>query len=117
MEKEEINQFSKKNSITIYPPSVKKNYNLQVYKKHKNKNLYESLSAYEIGFHRHNSEIEQEISKVCKKKFQFSFTPHLTPMFKGILSTIYINVPKKMNAKRIYNSLKKVYKNMMHCSF
>ena len=35
----EINQFSKKNSITIYPPSVKKNYTLQVYKKHKNKNL------------------------------------------------------------------------------
>jgi len=88
-----------------------------VHKKYANKNLYESLSAYEIGFHRHNSEIQQEISKVCKKKFQFSFTPHLTPMFKGLLSTIYINVPKKMNAKRIYNSLKKVYKNNFFIKF
>ena len=39
----------------------------------------------------HNSEIHQEIAKVCKKHFKFIFTPHLTPMFRGILSTIYIN--------------------------
>ena len=32
-----------------------------VHKKYKNKNLYESLSAYGVGFHRHNSEIEQEL--------------------------------------------------------
>ena len=32
-----------------------------VHKKHRNKNLYESLSAYGVGFHRHNSEIEQEL--------------------------------------------------------
>ena len=38
-----------------------------VHKKYENKNLYESLSAYGIGFHRHNSEIEQEIYKVTNK--------------------------------------------------
>ncbi len=37
-----------------------------MHKKYANKNLYESLSAYGVGFHRHNSEIEQEIRKVTK---------------------------------------------------
>ncbi len=82
-----------------------------VHKKYARKNLYESLSAYGMSSHRHNSEIEQEISKVCKKKFQITFTPHLSPMFRGILSTIYVNLTKKTNAKKIYNILKKVYKN------
>ena len=61
-----------------------------VHKKYKDKNLYESLSSYGIGFHRHNSEIQQEINKYSKKKFTFTFTPHLAPMFRGILSTIYL---------------------------
>ena len=38
-----------------------------VHKKYKNKNLYESLSAYGVGFHRHNSEIEQTLGKYTKK--------------------------------------------------
>ena len=61
-----------------------------VHEKYAKKNLHESLSAYGVGFHRHNSEIEQEINKVTNKKFNFTFTPHLTPMFRGILSTIYV---------------------------
>ena len=32
-------------------------------------------------------------------------------MFKGILSTIYLNIPKKINAKNIYSKLKKFYNN------
>jgi len=88
-----------------------------VHKKYENKNLYESLSAYGMSSHRHNSEIEQEIAKICKKKFQITFTPHLSPMFRGILSTIYINVPKKINAGKIFNSLKKVYKNQPFIKF
>ena len=62
-----------------------------VHKKYKDKNLYESLSAYGVGFHRHNSEIEQMLRKFTNKKFQFSFTPHLSPMFRGILSTISVS--------------------------
>ena len=82
-----------------------------VHKKYAKKNLYGSLSAYGVGFHRHNSEIEQELKKVCKKKIEFNFTPHLTPMFKGILSTIYLDIPKKINAKKIYSKLKIFYNN------
>ena len=87
------------------------------HKKKVKENLYGSLSAYGIGFHRHNSEIEQELNNVSGKKIEFSFTPHLTPMFRGILSTIYVNIPKKMNPKKIYNNLKKVYKNMQFIKF
>ena len=59
-----------------------------VHKKFKNKNLYESLSAYGVGFHRHNSEIHQELKNHTSSKIIFIFTPHIIPMFKEILSTI-----------------------------
>ena len=82
-----------------------------VHKKYVNKNLYESLSAYGVGFHRHNSEIEQEINKVTKKKFNITFTPHLAPMFKGILTTIYFDSYKKIGIDKIHKCLNQYYKN------
>ena len=80
-----------------------------VHKKYKNKNLYDSLSAYGVGFHRHNSEIQQEISKYTKKKILFTFTPHLSPMFRGILSTIYVDLNKDVSISKLANTFKKVY--------
>ncbi len=81
-----------------------------VHKKYANKNLYESLSAYGVGFHRHNSEIEQEISKVTKNKFNFIFTPHLTPMFRGILTTIYVEAKNNISINTIHKHLSNFYK-------
>ena len=81
-----------------------------VHQKYKNKNLYESLSVYGVGVHRHNSEIEQEIKKYTKEKFKFSFTPHLSPMFRGILSTIYIDLQKGQTVNSLNNELVKFYK-------
>ena len=81
-----------------------------VYKKYKNKNLYESISAYGIGFHRHNSEIEQEIKKYVKSKINFLFTPHLSPMFRGILSTFYLDLKKGFSIKKIHEILKRFHK-------
>ena len=80
-----------------------------VHKKYNKKNLYGSISAYGVGFHRHNSEIEQEINKITNKKFSFTFTPHLTPMFRGILSTIYIDLNNGINIKRLEKILKNIY--------
>ena len=80
-----------------------------VHKRYKNKNLYESLSAYGVGFHRHNSEIQQEINKYTKNEFTFTFTPHLTPMFRGILSTIYVDLNKNVSVSRLEKILKKKY--------
>ena len=81
-----------------------------VHKKYQNKNLYESLSAYGVGFHRHNSEIEQELNKYSKTQVKFNFTPHLTPMFKGILSTIYVDIVPKSSVSKIHNFLSSYYK-------
>ena len=81
-----------------------------VYKKYKNKNLYESLKAYGVGNHRHNSEIDQMLKKFTKKKIEVSFTPHLSPMFRGILSTIYLDLNKNVNQSKIISLLSKFYK-------
>ncbi len=81
-----------------------------VHKKYKNKNLYSSLSAYGVGFHRHNSEMQQQFKIHTKQNVNFSFTPHLSPMFRGILSTIYVDLKKGVKFKKITKSLKDYYK-------
>ena len=81
-----------------------------VHKKFANKNLYESLSAYGVGFHRHNSEIQQELNHQTGKKIKFTFTPHISPMFRGILSTIYVDLKKNSSIKKINSKLKNFYK-------
>ena len=81
-----------------------------VHKKYKDKNLNESLSAYGVGFHRHNSEIDQMLNKFTKKKLSFIFTPHLTPMFRGILSTIYIELENGITQTKAIKTLTDFYK-------
>ena len=80
-------------------------------KKFSFKNLFNSVSAYSVGSHRHMAEIDQELSKVSKRKINVFFTPHLIPMFRGILSTIYLETNRKNNAQKIYKFLKKYHKN------
>ena len=82
-----------------------------VHKKYKDKNLYESLCAYGLASHRHNSEIQQELDLNTGKKNKFQFTPHLTPMFRGILSTIYLDLNKGVTQNMIISYLNKHYKN------
>ncbi len=84
-----------------------------VHKKHKDKNLYESLSVYGISIHRHNSEIQQELDLNTGKKNKFQFTPHLTPMFRGILSTIYVDLKRGSSISKLNQMLNSYYKNQM----
>ena len=100
----------KKDNIIIDSKSGYSGAGRGVYKKYINKNLFESLSAYGVGFHRHNSEIEQMLKKFIKGNFQFVFTPHLTPMFRGILSTIYVDLSKKSSQLKVIKSLTQYYK-------
>ena len=81
-----------------------------VHKKYKDKNLYESLSVYGVGFHRHNSEIDQMLKKFTNKEINFNFTPHLTPMFRGILSTIYIDLENGVTQSKVIKKLSDFYK-------
>jgi len=52
------------------------------------------FKAYKVGKHRHLPEIEQELNALAGKKFAVSFTPHLLPVKRGILSTIYAKLKK-----------------------
>ena len=52
----------------------------------------ETMSAYAIGTHRHTPEIEQQLSKAGAGLAVMTFTPHLTPMTRGIYSTCYCNL-------------------------
>ena len=99
----------KTNNIIIDSKSGYSGAGRGVHKKYKDKNLYESLSAYGVGFHRHNSEIQQMLNNYSKSKVEFTFTPHLTSMFRGILSTIYIDLNNNVNFKQINSFLKKFY--------
>jgi len=49
----------------------------------------ESIAAYAVGSHRHTPEIEQVLSTAGGKQVDVVFTPHLTPMNRGILTTAY----------------------------
>ncbi|OGW36369.1 MAG: N-acetyl-gamma-glutamyl-phosphate reductase [Nitrospirae bacterium RBG_13_39_12] len=61
----------------------------------------EGFRAYAIGTHRHIPEIEQELSLLYGKKIVVNFSPHLVPVDRGILTTIYAPVAKKKNAGEI----------------
>ena len=50
----------------------------------------EGFHAYGVGHHRHMSELDQEFSLAAGRDVVVTFTPHLVPMNRGILSTIYV---------------------------
>jgi N-acetyl-gamma-glutamyl-phosphate reductase len=50
----------------------------------------EGFNAYGVGHHRHMAELDQEFSKAAGRDIVVTFTPHLVPMNRGILSTIYV---------------------------
>ena len=105
------NNLIKNNNIIIDSKSGYSGAGRSIHKKYKNKNLYESLSAYGISIHRHNSEIQQELDLNTFKKNKFQFTPHLTPMFRGILSTFYLDLNNGVSQKKIISCLNKYYMN------
>ena len=78
-------------------------------KKFKHKNLYSSTYAYSIQKHRHVAEIEQELLKYTKKKVSFTFIPHLLPTFRGILSTIYVDLKNSSSINKVRNELIRYY--------
>ncbi len=69
----------------------------------------ESVRAYGIANHRHTPEIEQELSKVAGRKICLQFTPHLMPMKRGILATIYVDLLKNVTEDDLYAIYKKYY--------
>ncbi len=79
-------------------------------KKFIHKNLYNSTFAYSPQFHRHMAELDQEFLKHTKKKIEYTFNPHLLPTFRGILSSIYVDLKKNVKARDLVKTLEIFYR-------
>lgn len=71
----------------------------------------ESYHAYKAGNHRHTPEIEQELSFSAQEAMQVTFVPHLLPVNRGIVSTIYITVKPDVTLEDIYEVYQKTYQD------
>ena len=71
----------------------------------------ENYKAYKVSNHRHTSEIEQELSFLSIENILVSFTPHLAPMKRGMLATIYGNLKKETSTSELINLYREFYKN------
>ncbi|TAL18444.1 N-acetyl-gamma-glutamyl-phosphate reductase [bacterium] len=69
----------------------------------------ESLKAYKVASHRHTPEIESHLSAAAKKPVKVVFTPHLIPMTRGMLATIYATPLRGVKRADVENIWKKFY--------
>ena len=69
----------------------------------------EGFNAYGVGQHRHMAELDQEFSLAAGKPVTVTFTPHLVPMNRGILSTIYVRGKRGRTAQDLHAILLKYY--------
>ena len=70
----------------------------------------EGFHAYGVGHHRHMAELDQEFSKAAGRDVVATFTPHLEPMNRGILSTVYVR-DAKASPQDLHAILLKSYAN------
>ena len=71
----------------------------------------EAFSPYKIAEHRHTPEIEQTLSNIYGEDIKITFVPHLLPINRGILSTIYAKLKDKNSLENIFNLYKEFYKD------
>ena len=71
----------------------------------------ESFKAYGMFKHRHTPEIDQELSAFAGSKVNVTFTPHLLPVIRGILSTIYVKLAEGKTPDDVAAAWKKYYEN------
>ena len=69
----------------------------------------ESISAYNVGRHRHQPEIDQILSTVAGASVEVIFTPHLVPMDRGILSTTYSQPTSVVEEKTVLQTIRDFY--------
>jgi N-acetyl-gamma-glutamyl-phosphate reductase len=69
----------------------------------------ENIKAYKINEHQHKPEINKILSEVAGNAIDIVFTPHLIPINRGILSTIYMKLSKKLDTKGALDIYKRFY--------
>ena len=74
-------------------------------------NRESNVVAYNIGVHRHTPEIEQELGAVASEPIRVTFTPHLVPMTRGILSTVYMRLTEEVSTEEAVDMYAAFYEN------
>lgn len=69
----------------------------------------EAFSAYKVASHRHTPEIEQTLSRLAGEKATVTFVPHLLPVNRGILSTMYLRLKNPVSLEEIRALYEKAY--------
>lgn len=62
-----------------------------------------NMKAYKVNEHQHSPEMDQELSKIANRAIKVMFIPHVVPMERGILSTVYVRLKKKIPDKGALN--------------
>jgi N-acetyl-gamma-glutamyl-phosphate reductase len=70
----------------------------------------EGFKAYNILKHRHSPEMDQELSKIAGSEINVSFVPHLLPVNRGILSTMYANLKKDISTPDLIDMYQEYYR-------
>ncbi len=69
----------------------------------------EGLKAYKVAEHRHNPEMDEVLSLFAGRSVQITFTPHLVPMTRGMLTTIYVGLKESVSAEDVASHLDSFY--------
>lgn len=74
--------------------------------------VHDGFKPYKVGRnHRHTPEIEQELSLLADNDVKITFTPHLLPISRGILSTVYASLQKNVTEEKIFTLYEEYYRN------
>ncbi len=73
--------------------------------------INDAMKAYGVGHHRHMAEIDQSLSRAEGTPVTVTFTPHVAPMNRGILSTIYVRMNKGVTVETLKKTLSDTYEN------
>lgn len=72
---------------------------------------YDSMNAYRISGHQHVYEIERELGLVAGEEIRITFTPHVVPLCRGILTTIYAQIGEGNDVKTVEEAYRSFYRD------
>ncbi|MEG2039311.1 MAG: N-acetyl-gamma-glutamyl-phosphate reductase [Oscillospiraceae bacterium] len=71
----------------------------------------EAFSPYKVASHRHTPEIEQTLSILAGEDVKITFVPHLLPLNRGIISTVYATLTQKLSVEQVITAYTEFYKD------
>uniref|UniRef100_A0A7C5AKW4 N-acetyl-gamma-glutamyl-phosphate reductase n=1 Tax=Desulfobacca acetoxidans TaxID=60893 RepID=A0A7C5AKW4_9BACT len=71
----------------------------------------DSLRPYKVAEHRHTPEMEQELSLLAGQPVKVTFTPHLAPMNRGILGTLYAQLVRSLSEQDLFTLYQEFYRD------